>query len=543
MMFDPKIAKALDHVRAGKLGDIVGVDILRTAAHMHYEGGPLPPWHRDAGSLFRDLGAHCLLLIQELLGTIEDVEATWQSLGSDPNLAFDDWRAVVQCKRGVGKFQLTCNTKPMPSHVIIHGTKGVLRVDLSAGHQPPVAVEDTAQVGPWAEKVARAADEDHAAKLAAFPTSDRIPFVVTGASGSLGKAVVNRLRAEGHRLRMFVRRIPARPVEGVEYAFGNLGDPLAVERAIQGAQVVIHCGAAMKGGWPEHKVGTVVGTQNVIDACNKHRVRQLVHISSMSVFDWAGSDGTSVSESVALEPRAEERGAYTRAKLEAEQLVTNAVKQGLPAVILRPGQIVGGGIPLVTGAVARGAGSRWLVLGDGQLELPLVYIEDVVDAIMASVERRLTDGEIFQIVDPDRLTQRDVLAMAGGDKPIISVPRALVFAIGKLSEIPLGLIKRQSPIAVYRLKSALARISYASNKAKEQLGWIPKVGVRAGIRLVTNAAATEPSALGKNGARNTNAVESSADDTARVTGSFGTGVQRPQVGRHQPLRVPGDAER
>src|SRR6185295_16033179 len=88
----------------------------------------------------------------------------------------------------------------------------------------------------------------------------------------------------------------------------------------KGAEIVIHCGAAMKGGWPEHKGGTVVGTQNVIDACKKHGVKQLVHISSMSVIDWAGSAGNGpVSEAANLEPRPDERGAYTRAKLEAGQ--------------------------------------------------------------------------------------------------------------------------------------------------------------------------------------------------------------------------------
>ena len=80
----------------------------------------------------------------------------------------------------------------------------------------------------------------------------------------------------------------------------------------------------MKGGWPEHIGGTVVGTQNVIDACKKHGVKQLVHISSMSVDRLGGLAGRAVrvDEDAALEPRADERGAYTRAKLEAERMVT-----------------------------------------------------------------------------------------------------------------------------------------------------------------------------------------------------------------------------
>ena len=552
LLYDPQVKRALDAVRSGSLGQIVSVDILRGSEYPPYEGGPLPPWYRDAGYPFRDIGVHCLYLIQELLGPIEDVDASWSSLGGDPNLAFDEWRAMVRCKRGLGQFQLSWNTKPMQSQLIIHGTRGVLRVDLfamfhgkrastplpkaaerlvnafadsiqplidvpinvykfvkkevqafqglrdlvadfyrrlGAGEPPPVSVEDAGAVVHWVEKVARAADADHDARLSEFRLSERVPFLVTGASGSLGRAVVKRLRAEGHQVRVFQRRIPTQPEDGIEYCFGNLGDPEAVDRAVKGADIVIHCGAAMKGGWPEHKGGTVVGTQNVIDACQRHGVKQLVHISSMSVVDWAGSDKNGpVTEGTAVEPRPDERGAYTRAKLEAEKLVIAAVKDGLPAVILRPGQIFGGGIPLINGAVARNAGGRWLVLGDGKLQLPLVYIDDVVDAIMASIDRVLVGGEVIQIIDPTHLTQEDVLREAGGARPVFRVPRPVVFALGKLSELPLGAIGKQSPIGVYRLKSALARLHYESDRAASMLGWQPRVGVREGIRRVATPA-------------------------------------------------------
>jgi predicted dehydrogenase/nucleoside-diphosphate-sugar epimerase len=547
LLYDPQVKRALDAVASGSLGTVVAVDILRGSEYPPYEGGPLPPWYRDAGYPFRDIGVHCLYLIQTLLGPIEHVDAEWRSLGGDPNLAFDEWRAVVRCARGLGQFQLTWNVKPMQSQIIIHGTKGVLRVDLfamfhgkrastplpkaaerlvnafadsiqplidvpigvwkflrkevqqfqgirnlvadfyrrlAAGEPPPVSVEEAGEVVKHVEEVARAAEKDHAARLAKFTVAPTTPYLVTGASGSLGGAVVRRLLAEGKKVRAMVRRIPSKPQPGVDYVFGNLGDPVAVDKAVAGAEIVIHVGAAMKGGWPEHLGGTVVGTQNVIDSCLKHKVKQLVHISSMSVIDWAGSsDGAPVSEATALEPRADERGAYTRAKLEAEKLVVDAVAtRKLPAVILRPGQIFGGGIPLVNGAVARRAGGRWLVLGDGKLTLPLVYIEDVVDAIRASIDKKLVGGEVIQIIDRDLLTQEQVLELAGGAAPIMRVPRPVVFALGKLSEYPLGALKRPSPVALYRLKSALAKLTFESDRAETLLGWRPRVGVREGIR-------------------------------------------------------------
>lgn len=561
LLFDPQVVRALAAVRAGELGDVVSVDILRGSEYPPYEGGPLPPWYREAGYPFRDIGVHSLYLMQALLGPIQDVDAAWCSLGGDPDLAYDEWRALVRCERGLGQLQITYNARPLQSQLIIHGTRGVLRVDLFAmfharrtalplpraaerivnaltdslqplvdvprgvlkfvrkqvqpyqglrdliaeayhrlatGAPPPVSIDDAQAVVHWVETVARAADAAHAAERARFPVSEHVPFLVTGASGSVGRAIVQRLRSEGHRVRVLQRRLPTRRVEGVEYVFGNLGDPDAVDRAVRGVEVVIHAGAAMKGGWPVHHGSTVVGTQNVIDACRRHGVRQLVHISSMSVIDGAGSATRGpVHESTLLEPRAEERGAYTRAKLEAERRVTAAVAEGLPAVILRPGQIFGGGIPLLTGAVARGAAGRWLVLGDGRLQLPLVYIDDVVDAVLLAIGRPLTRGEVFHIIDPAVLTQAQVLAIAGGERPIIRVPRAVVFALGALSELPLGLLGRASPIARYRLASALARLTYASDRAATELGWTPRVGVREGIRRVTRGApAVEPPLAG-----------------------------------------------
>jgi nucleoside-diphosphate-sugar epimerase len=247
----------------------------------------------------------------------------------------------------------------------------------------------------------------------------------------------------------------------------------------------------MKGGLIEHTTGTIIGTRNVIAACKKHGVEKLVHVSSMSVIAWAGApEGSAVNEDTAFEPRAEDRGAYTQAKLEAEKLVTEAVKeQHLPAVILRPGQIFGSRIPLITGAVARRIAGRWLVLGDGKITLPLIYIDDVVDAIMMAAKGPLKDGEIIQLVGAEELTQDDVLRIAGGSAKVIHFPLPALFALGKTSEFALGLLKRKSPLSEYRLKSALAKRRFESLTAKPLLHWDARVGVEEGMRRI---AATGP---------------------------------------------------
>ena len=63
LLFDPQVVRALETVRAGKLGEVVSVDILRGSAYPPFGGGPLPPQYRSAGYPFRDLGVHALYLL------------------------------------------------------------------------------------------------------------------------------------------------------------------------------------------------------------------------------------------------------------------------------------------------------------------------------------------------------------------------------------------------------------------------------------------------------------------------------------------------
>jgi nucleoside-diphosphate-sugar epimerase/predicted dehydrogenase len=547
-LWDPHVARALEAVRAGKIGKVVSVDVLQDAGYPPYAGGPLPPHYRTAGYPFRALGVHFFYLLEAFLGPIQDVRASWRSLGGDLNLAFDEWRAMVTCESGPGQFQISYNGRPMQSQLVVHGTKTILRVDLfsmfqakraatplpkaaerivnamtdsiqplievplnvvkfarkqsqanrglrnhlaafyaalAAGGPPPIAVSDAIRIIKWTEHVGRAADADYQARRARLVLSDQVPYLVTGASGHLGRATVNRLLADGKRVRIFQRQLPSPESipDGVEVAIGNLGDPNAVDRAVRGVHTVIHVGAAMKGGPIDHQCGTVLGTQNMLEAAKRHGVKRFVHISSLSVVDWAGSsEGQPVSEETPLEPRAEERGTYTQAKLAAERLVVASANAGeIPAVILRPGQIFGHGLPVVTGAVARRVAGHYLVLGDGEVTLPLVHIEDVVDAIVLAAKSDLSRGEILQIVDTDLLTQNQVLSTAGDGSRVIRVPRPIVFALARLSELVFGALGRKSPVALYRLKSALALLKFESDRASRLLGWKPCVGVRRGI--------------------------------------------------------------
>ena len=101
MLFNPQVRRAVELVRRGTIGRVVAVDVLRGGETPEYRGGTLPPFFRRAGHPFRDLGIHCLTVIEAFLGPITDVRASWQSLGGEPSIAFDEWRATVTCRDGL----------------------------------------------------------------------------------------------------------------------------------------------------------------------------------------------------------------------------------------------------------------------------------------------------------------------------------------------------------------------------------------------------------------------------------------------------------
>lgn len=551
LLYDFQIMRAIETARSGAIGRVISVNIFRSAEYPVYEGGPLPPHYRSAGYPFRDLGVHQLYLLAAFLGPIEDVRAQWYSAGGFPNLIFDEWRADVQCRNGRGHFEISFSARPIQNTIVIQGTKGSLRVEqmsmysmrravtpfpkaaervinaygesvqsivqVSAGVAGfirktlrqydgvqrlvgefyhtldkdlpvPVSVADAIPIVHWVENVARAADDDAAKRAAAAkPLSKTVPILVTGAAGGLGSAVVARLLREGRRLRVFVRPNSIQLPEGVEVASGDLADPVAVDKAVRGARIVIHAGAATKGDWPTQRASTVVGTQNIIDACLRNGVEQLVYISSLSVVQWAGARGEPISEASPLEPHPEARGAYTRAKLQAELLVRGAVERlSLRAVILRPGQIFGARHSLLNPAVARKVGRWRIVLGDGKQRLPLIYIDDVVDGICCAIEKGLVRGEIIHLVDSALPTQNEILERTlNGSARVVRIPSWAVFTGGFLTEIAFKAFRRYSPLSRYRLRSALAQRRFVSENAESILHWRPRTGVRRGIESTT----------------------------------------------------------
>ena len=253
----------------------------------------------------------------------------------------------------------------------------------------------------------------------------------------------------------------------------------------------------MKGSPADFQRGTVVGTRNVIDACIKHGVRRVVYVSSLSVLEHAVPRTGKVTETWPLEPHADLRGAYTQTKLEAERMVLAAAQdKGLPACVIRPGVIFGPGVEPSSPAGSFAMFGRWIVVGNGSLPLPLVYVDDIVDALLLGSSQPGLEGKLVNIVDPALVTQREFIDIARTATPKIKAsffpkPVLMVAAVG--IEMLGRLLKRSVPLSRYRIRSIRPLHNFDQTAAQEQLGWTPHVGVVEGLRRTFAVSETEHS--------------------------------------------------
>ena len=219
----------------------------------------------------------------------------------------------------------------------------------------------------------------------------------------------------------------------------------------------------------------------------KHRIQRLVYVSSLSVLDHAGRDpAVAITEASRLEPYPAKRGAYTQTKLAAEALVSDAIRDhALPAVIVRPGQIVGPGAQRVTPNGTLAIAGRWIAVGPASQTLPLVYVDDVVDALLLAADAPAATGQIINLVDPQTITQGDYLQRVkhklGSELRLVRLPTGIFMLLASGVELLGKLLGRSVPLTRYRVRSLRPLANFDISAARTKLGWEPRTGLRRGL--------------------------------------------------------------
>jgi 2-alkyl-3-oxoalkanoate reductase len=316
-------------------------------------------------------------------------------------------------------------------------------------------------------------------------------YLITGATGFVGSHIAEACAGRGIPVSTLSRSGSDTSFLdhlGVTVHRGDLTDPEAVRRALEGADVVVHC-AAKVGDWgpvEEYRAVNVEGLRGLLDACTGRPLHRFVHLSSLGVYAARHHHGTDESEPLP----AEHMDGYTQTKVEAEHLVLKYHSEHrVPVVVLRPGFIYGPRdrtlIPRLADALKKG---KLKLLGGGGLTLNSIYVGNLADAVFLAVERPEAVGQIYNLTDDTPMTkQRFIDAVADGfglEKPRQVLPLWLAnFVAWLLLNHPRLMKKLGAPrLTAAQRKFLLLNLDFSIEKAKRELGYRPRVSFEDGMR-------------------------------------------------------------
>jgi nucleoside-diphosphate-sugar epimerase len=311
-------------------------------------------------------------------------------------------------------------------------------------------------------------------------------IALTGASGYTGGRLLETLRGRGDMVTALVRprsvtqRVRALASRVVE---GELGDPAAARRLVEGSDAVLHVAAVYRtAGHPDsyYRAVNVGGTEALLEAAAACGVRRFVHTSTVGVHGHVEH------------PPADERAPivpgdiYQETKAEAEALAFRYHRErGVPVTVVRPGAIYGPGetrLLKLFRAIARG---RYAVVGSGRSFYHPVYIDDLVQGFLLALEREEAVGEPFLICGARYVSQNELAALiarhTGGRVLPFHIPAAPIQWAGDLVEavcVPLGL---EPPLHRRRVDFWTKSRAFTIEKARERLGYEPRVAIEDGI--------------------------------------------------------------
>lgn len=300
---------------------------------------------------------------------------------------------------------------------------------------------------------------------------DRQTILVTGAAGFVGSRICEILHGGGFRVRAGVRRWASAARVGrlpIEIVPCDVRDANQARAAVAGATAIVHCAVG-------DRDVTIDGTERLLEAAMQAGVERFVHISTIAVY---GEQGGELDESTPLQVTGRP---YGDSKIAAEELCRRfAQRSGAPHItILRPSIVYGPHSQLWTIEFATRLQSRPWPLPEEYCggTCNLVYVDDVVLAILRALEGKHASGEAYNVNGAERPTWNEyfhALNDAMGLPPILSqtaaVSRTLATVMQPVRTSAKYVLKRFQPqvMALYHRSAAAKAIMKRAESAIRQ---------------------------------------------------------------------------
>ncbi len=307
-----------------------------------------------------------------------------------------------------------------------------------------------------------------------------VSILVTGASGMVGAALVERLQHDaGIHVAGAFRRAPVGGHPPEVRLIGDIGRDTDWVGALSGVDVVVHCAARVHIMGESHgdealrkfREVNVEGTGRLARECARAGVKRLVFVSSVKV----NGESTSQRSPFRHDDLPAPQDAYGISKQEAEATLWEVSKQtGLEVAVVRPPLVYGPGVKAnflrLMQAVARGVP---LPFGAVRNQRSMVYVRNLADLLAVVATHPDAAGQTFMASDGADLSTKGLiegLAKAMGVRPkLLPVPSGLMRAVA-------GMLGKSATS-----DRVLGSLQVDIDHTRRQLGWNPPATVEEGL--------------------------------------------------------------
>jgi nucleoside-diphosphate-sugar epimerase len=306
-------------------------------------------------------------------------------------------------------------------------------------------------------------------------------YLVTGGAGFIGSHLAEELVRRGHRVRVLDnlstgKRRNLEHIPGIDFIEGDLADPEACARAVQGVDYVLHQAAipsvprSVKDPVTSNR-SNIDGSLNILVAARDAGVRRLVYAGSSSAY--GDTPTLPKREDMPTSPLSP----YALQKLVAEQYCQMFTRlYGLETVTIRyfnvfgprqdPSSPYSGVISLFSTALLEGR--RPTIYGDGEQTRDFTYIANVVDGVLRACEAPAASGEVINVATGGRISLNTLLQTMN---TLVGTDIVPIYAEARAGDV----------------RDSQADIS----KAKALLGYEPSISLEEGLRRTLDWARTE----------------------------------------------------
>lgn len=308
--------------------------------------------------------------------------------------------------------------------------------------------------------------------------------LVTGAGGFIGHHLCAALTSTGYPLHLAVRQKaqPQSPGQSKYFFVEDMGPRTSWRDALQGVDSVVHLAARVHvtretaaDPLAEFRRVNVHGTEKLAADAAGCGVRRLVLMSSIGV-NGNKTPGSFFSESDAPHPHDH----YSWSKYEAEQALGRiAEESGMEIVVLRAPLVYGPGVGAKFLSLLRWVDRGWpLPLGAIRNPRSLIYVGNLVEAVIAALEKSQAAGKTYVVSDDDGLSIRDLVVRLAG----------MMGKRARLLNVPLPLLKLAArPVGKAEIIEQLDNPLVAdASLIRRELGWQSSFTVEQGLRATVD---------------------------------------------------------